>query len=62
MADAGRFMTKWEMVGGTGTWIGFGGGPFEFLETLAGLTTAWSPRFEASSTRSAALQMKAWPS
>ncbi|KAI6754259.1 hypothetical protein HG530_012773 [Fusarium avenaceum] len=60
MADAGRFMTKWEMVGGTGTRTGSGGGAAELLGCLGGLITAQSPRFDASRTRSADVTITLW--
>lgn len=62
MAEAGRFMTKWEMVGGMGTLVGLGRGPGAFLETLTVWTRAWSPFFEAARTESAACLMKPCPS
>lgn len=62
IAEAGRFMTKWEMVGGMGRRVGSGRGLGDERETLAGLMRAWSPRREAARTESAAWRMKSWPS
>lgn len=63
MAVAGRFMTKWETVGGMGTRRGLGAGvPGLLLEGRFWGTEAYSPFSEALRTESPALWMKVRPS
>jgi hypothetical protein len=63
MAEAGRFMTKCEMVAGNGILVGgTGGGAGLDLEGFFGAMVTPSPLREASSTESAAFLMKSRPS